>query len=108
MLNDFYHKENKQSAIMLAQHLSSYIDLQLSSEESLLRQINYPDTENHLKEHQEFRENFKSLIKKLEHYNVDLQHKIAMYIFNWLSNHILKSDLSIKDYALSIEDESFS
>lgn len=107
MLNDFYHKDNKQSATMLAQHLASYIDLQLESEENLLRQINYPDTENHIKEHQELKANFLSLIKKLDHYNVDIQHKIAMFIFNWLCNHILQSDMSYKTYALSIEDESF-
>ncbi|ARD45892.1 hemerythrin domain-containing protein [Colwellia sp. PAMC 21821] len=107
MLNDFYHKDNKQSAIMLAQHLASYIDLQFESEENLLRQINYPDTQSHLKEHLAFKENLLALIKKLDHYNLEIQHKIAMFVYTWLSQHILQSDMAIKAYALSIEEESF-
>lgn len=108
MLNDFYHKDEKQSAIILAQHLTSYIDLQLESEENLLKQINYPDTEKHIKEHEELKANLMALIKKLDHYTVEIQHKIAMFVYNWLTQHILQSDMLYKDYALSIEDESFS
>jgi hemerythrin-like metal-binding protein len=108
MLNDFYHKDEKQSAIILAQHLTSYIDLQLESEENLLKQINYPDTEKHIKEHEELKANLMALIKKLDLYTVEIQHKIAMFVYNWLTQHILQSDMLYKDYALSIEDESFS
>ncbi|MBA6390885.1 response regulator [Colwellia sp. BRX10-3] len=107
MLNDFYHKDNKQSAIMLFQHLSSYIDLQFESEEALLRQINYPDTAEHIKEHLELKEKLVMFLNKLDDYDLDLQHKIAMFIHAWLTQHILKSDMAIKTYALSIEEESF-
>ena len=107
MLNDFYHQDNKESAIMLFHNLSSYIDLQFESEENLLRQINYPDTEIHMKEHKELKDNFLMLSEKLDNYDLDAQHKIAMFIYTWLSKHILKSDMAYKAYALSIEEESF-
>ncbi|MBU2869807.1 bacteriohemerythrin [Colwellia sp. E2M01] len=107
MVNEFLHEENKQGAIALYQNLSLYIDLHFDAEENLLRQINYPDTEDHIKKHAELREKFNLLETKLENYDVDIHHKIAIFLYNWLANHILKSDMEYKHYALSIEESSF-
>jgi hemerythrin len=46
--------------------------------------------------------------EKLEDYNVASHQKIAVSIYNWLATHILKDDMKYKDYALSIEEASFS
>ena len=53
------------------------------------------------------REKFYLLEKKLEDYDIDVHHKIAMFLYNWLAKHILKSDMEYKSYALSIEEKSF-
>ncbi|TWX70785.1 bacteriohemerythrin [Colwellia demingiae] len=108
MINDFFHQDNKEAAIMLFQSLSSYIDLHFESEENLLRQINYPDTEYHIKKHGELREKFHLLRDKLDDYDIDVHHKIAMFLYNWLAQHILKADMEYKSYALSIEESSFT
>lgn len=108
MINEFFRQDNKQSAIILFENLSSYIDLHFDSEESMLRQINYPATDDHIKEHEELRHNFNALRKRLDHYDIDIQHKIGMFLYNWMANHILKSDMEYKTYALSIEEESFT
>tara|TARA_R110000787_G_scaffold67328_6_gene150747 strand:+ start:551 stop:2209 length:1659 start_codon:yes stop_codon:yes gene_type:complete len=108
MINDFYHQESKDEAIILFHNVYSYIDLQFESEENLLRQINYPETEQHIKEHFELREKLDELAMKLNNYDFDIQHKIAMFIYSWLTAHILKSDMGYRAYALSIEEESFS
>lgn len=107
MLNDFFHQDNKESSIMLFHNIASYLELQFDSEENLLRQINYPDTEKHSIEHHELKDKMLVLQKKLEVYDLDVQHKIAMFVYSWLSKHILSSDMSYKAYALSIEEESF-
>ncbi len=107
-INEFFRQDNKQSAIILFESLSSYIDLHFETEENLLRQINYPLTDEHIKEHEELRHNFNTLRKRLDHYDVDIQHKIGMFLYNWMANHIVKSDMEYKAYALSIEEESFS
>ncbi|MFT5812874.1 MAG: hemerythrin-like metal-binding protein [Psychroserpens sp.] len=107
MLNDFYHEDNKQSAMMIFQHLSAYIGLHFESEEALLRQINYPDAAVHAKEHLELKDKLEGFLNKLEDYEIDLQHKIAMFIYAWLTKHILKSDMAIKTYALSIGEKRF-
>lgn len=108
MTNEFFHQEGKSSAIALFQNLTSYIDLHFETEESLLRQINYPDTEEHINKHNKLRGKFSALQGKLAHYDEDLHHKIAMFLYNWLANHMLKEDMDYKSYALSIEEESFT
>lgn len=108
MVNQFFKQDDKQSAIILFESLASYIDLHFESEESLLRQINYPMTIEHIEEHQQLRQKFTALRKKLDNYDVDIHHKIAIFLYNWLAKHILKSDMEYKSYALSIEEDSFS
>ena len=108
MINEFFQQDNKKGAISLFENLSSYIDLHFESEENLLRQINFAFTDKHIKEHDELRHNFNVLRKSLDNYSIDLQHKIGMFLYNWLAKHILKSDMEYKVYALSIEEESFS
>jgi hemerythrin-like metal-binding protein len=107
IINDFFQQDNKPAAIMLFKNLSSYIDLHFESEENLLKQINYPETTEHIKIHKELRAKFYLLEKKLEDYDIDVHHKIAMFLYNWLAKHILKSDMEYKSYALSIEEKSF-
>lgn len=107
MINEFFRQDNKQSAVILFDSLSSYIDLHFESEENLLRQINYPATVEHIKEHEELRNNFNAFRKRLDDYDIDIQHKISMFLYNWMAKHILNSDMEYKNYALSIEEESF-
>jgi hemerythrin-like metal-binding protein len=107
MVNDFLHQDSKEAAILLFQDLTSYIDLHFEAEENLLRQINYPETERHIKSHGELREKFQLLQEKLDDYNAEVHNKIAMFLYTWLTQHILKSDMEYTSYALSIEEESF-
>ncbi|MFT7009764.1 MAG: hemerythrin-like metal-binding protein [Colwellia sp.] len=108
MINEFFHQDTKPTVIATFQHLSSYIDLHFEAEENLLRQINYPKTAEHIKKHDELRGKFHLLQQSLENYKVDSHHKISTFLYNWLSSHILKSDMDYKAYALSIGETSFS
>jgi hemerythrin-like metal-binding protein len=108
MINEFFYQESKQNVIATFQHLSSYIDLHFEAEENLLRQINYPKTAEHIKKHDELRGKFHLLQQSLENKTIDSHHKISTFLYNWLSSHILKSDMDYKTYALSIGETSFS
>lgn len=108
MINEFFQQSSKKNAIIMCENLFSYIDLHFESEENLLRQINYPATDEHIKQHEELRHNFNALRKRLDNYSIDIQHKIGIFLYNWMAKHILKFDLKYKTYALSIAEESFS
>jgi len=107
MINDFFKQDSKKGAIALFESLSSYIDLHFEAEENLLKSINYPGTSEHIEKHEELRKKFHLLEDKLDNYDIDMQHKIGMFLYNWLAKHILKSDMEYKSYALSINEESF-
>ncbi|MGL1956500.1 MAG: bacteriohemerythrin [Colwellia sp.] len=108
MMNEFFQQEGKDAAIVLFQNLALYIDLHFEAEENLLRQINYPKTDEHIKIHRELSVKFKQIQVKLNNYDIDIQHKIAIFLYKWLAKHILKSDMEYKSYALSIEDPTFN
>jgi hemerythrin-like metal-binding protein len=108
MINEFFHQDTRSTVIATFQHLSSYIDLHFEAEENLLRQINYPKTAEHIKKHDELRGKFHLLQQSLENDKINSHHKISTFLYNWLSSHILKSDMDYKDYALSIGETSFS
>ena len=108
IINKFFHQEGKEAAVTTFQDLSSYIDLHFDAEENLLKQINYPQTDEHIKKHAALRNKFDLLQKKLDVYSIDVHHKIAIFLYNWLASHILKEDMDYKSYALSIEETSFN
>lgn len=107
MLDKLFRQEDTVKAIIQFNNLSSYIDLHFDAEENLLRQINYPETESHINLHNELREKFHVLRGKVKDYDIITMHRLAMFLYNWLENHILKHDMSYKAYAISIEEDSF-
>ncbi|MDP7593563.1 MAG: bacteriohemerythrin [Litorilituus sp.] len=106
-INDFFHAKDKQLAIEIFHNLYSYIDLHFKAEEDLLRQINYANTDEHAEHHQELFEKLQLFQEKLPDNFEELHHKTAIFIYQWLSTHILTCDMDYKKYALSIEEESF-
>lgn len=107
MINEFFQQEGKEAAVAIFQNLTMYIDLHFEAEENLLKQINFPETIEHTQQHEELSEKFQGIQKKLDNYSLELHHKIALFLYNWLSKHILITDMEYKDYALSIEEDSF-
>lgn len=107
MINEFFHQEGKQAAVTVFQNLSSYIDLHFETEERILKQINYPETEAHIRKHEALKEKFNYIQKKLDNYNLDVHHKIGMFLYNWLAKHILKSDIAYKKYAVLHKENNF-
>jgi hemerythrin-like metal-binding protein len=100
IINDFFREEGEESSIKIFNNLRSYMESHFEAEEKLMKEINYNDIIEHTKQHDEIRKQFFILSKKLEKYNIDIYHKIAFFLYKWLSNHILRSDMEYKSYAL--------
>lgn len=72
--------------------LDDYVRVHFSFEEQLMNTHNYSDKENHIAQHDTLR-------KKLDEINIfDVEDKgkflneTLMYLVNWLTNHIMKTD----------------
>lgn len=104
-INDFFHQETKEAAIMTFDSLISYLDLHFEAEETLFRQMNYPKTQEHIEKHNKLRVKFKPIKEKLKNYDRNLHDKISLFFYNWLVNHILKDDMQYDAYILAKEEK---
>ncbi len=77
-----------------------YMEEHLLYEEKFLKEINYPEIENHKKEHEKFVQKYHELKGQLA--DVEDKNHLVMEIENfmgsWLTNHILVEDQKYKKY----------
>jgi len=79
--------------------LKRYTLYHFDYEEKLMKNLAYTDFQIHKQEH----DNFINEIVKLEKINVENEQKLVMtnilsFILDWISGHILKSDMSYKSF----------
>jgi len=107
LINDFFKSSGKESVLVLFDSLSSYIQLHFHTEEELLKQIKYPRTIQHIEKHRVLTEKFCAMQERLDVYDEDIHHKIALFLYRWLAKHILKADMDYKKYALKQQSFGF-
>jgi len=78
--------------------LDKYAKEHFSTEEEYLRKSNYPDLDNHLKLHQEFKLwTVKSAVKIMKGQE-DVTQETITFLKNWWTDHILKADMEFKNF----------
>jgi len=72
-----------------------YTDFHFSAEEELMKEHDYPEMENHLKQHAQFIQMLKNLEEDFEEEGATkaLGTSINTYLINWLIKHIQKVDV---------------
>lgn len=99
-LNDLIDKEiNDNSISQLLMDMSNYVEIHFRTEESMLSEVNYPGYHNQMTSHEDF---ILKTIDLFDVYNndhdaIDLV-ELNNYLFEWLSEHILKDDMLYKPY----------
>ncbi|HHT66518.1 MAG: bacteriohemerythrin [Caldicoprobacterales bacterium] len=83
--------------------LKSYTIEHFSREEQFMRDKGYPDLASHIMEHDFLR---KKLLKidRLGHPNHETIVKLVSFVSDWISRHILISDMKIRNYLLREKD----
>lgn len=83
--------------------LKEYVKLHFKTEEELLLKYNYPDIEEHMKEHADFTEYLDTLV--IDDMNCQ-QKQFLKNLFNRLANwvffHIITTDFLYKDYLIGL------
>jgi hemerythrin len=98
MMNDLHDamQKNIEKGVLkeILDNLISYTETHFTNEENYFDQFEYPDTENHKKEHAAF-------IKKISRFKIRfdkgeeaLSFEIMVFLKDWLLNHINYSDKS--------------
>lgn len=100
LINDFFMDDGKETIQLTFEKISKYIKLHFKSEEKLLKEINYPKCSEHIQKHRALADKFGQIKQKLNTYNPEEYDKIALFLYRWLANHILKEDMDYKSYAI--------
>jgi hemerythrin-like metal-binding protein len=104
-INYLIDNHNCKAKASLNQEIILFLDKygaeHFSTEEGFLRKINYPDLDNHIKMHQEFKlRTVKSAVKVLKGQE-DVSEETISFLKNWWTDHILKADMEFKNFILN-------
>jgi len=96
LINDLYAaflegKANDHISNIL-DNLTNYTVSHFKTEELFFEDVNYDDTDNHKKEHQDFVDKIVGFKTKFEEGDASLSYDIMNFLREWLQNHILVSD----------------
>ena len=84
---------------LLIEDLIKYCNRHFVQEEAYMRQINYPDLNQHLSTHVEMKERLADLHSQLQKGDTKLVKEVSDYLNYWWSEHILKEDMAYHDFA---------
>lgn len=75
-----------------------YAQNHLDYEEKLLRENGYPDFEDHLEKHREYKLKVSDFAVDILEYKEDLPTELLDYLNQWWVDHILKEDMKYKSF----------
>lgn len=96
IINELYEAyiktvETYKLAIILKE-LKEYSKYHFTTEEKLFAKYNYSLKEEHIKEHQSFKDEINKFVKKYNEDDAMLAQDMLDYLKDWLLNHILNED----------------
>mgnify|MGYP000576370068 CR=1 FL=1 len=99
LVNEYLRNDDSFDALLNTfNRLFSCIRTHFKEEEKILVDNGYPYAEEHIQKHKKYTEKLTMLRNKLTPENIDIQERIGIYLYEWLANHILKSDMHFKRY----------
>jgi hemerythrin len=81
----------------------AYTDYHFKSEERLLRQIGYPEYDEHKEMHDNLSRKAQSIKAAFDRGNTPTAIEVMLLLTNWLNTHILEEDRKYKPFARSKE-----
>ncbi len=105
LLNEFHNTVRNGSAQIFVEEtlnaLFDYTEYHFSEEENIFRENEFPGTDAHLAEHQEFIKTLKLLKNDFKKNNLLLSLKTMDALKDWLINHILGTDKEFGNFLLN-------
>ena len=100
LINDFFMDDKKSTIKITFEKLAKYIKTHFESEEKLMAEVDYPKRCSHIQKHRDLSKKFEKIKQKLDIYDSEEHDKIALFLYHWLANHILKEDLDYKSFVI--------
>ncbi len=99
LVNDLYDEYTNnnldKNLINVFTHLASYTKKHFANEESVMAKVNYPELENHKKEHRELLETTRKLSEQYLDGSESITADTMNFLKTWVVTHIIESDNKI-------------
>lgn len=89
---------SKSEVIEIFQQLVNYSHFHFKNEEELMKKINYPEIEEHKRQHQEFIQDLNRIHKEILDNNNNVTDDIISFLAEWLIDHMMITDKQIDSY----------
>ena len=97
-INNFIKNDEYNAMLKNFDVIIEYVQIHFKAEEKLLRDIQYKAYEQHVKQHENLVKKVGVLSEKLKMNKAEIHQKVGMFLYRWLSKHILESDMDYKQY----------
>ncbi len=98
-LNEFMMKGKGKEVIgPTLSELVRYTDYHFNTEEAYFSKYNYPDSQAHRSEHENFKLKVKAFVEKYNSSGVGLSSEIMIFLSDWIFKHIMGVDKKYSDF----------
>lgn len=102
LIDNLDSEDKSHLSLEIIKLLDRYSAEHFATEEKYMKNSDYPNIEAHIKQHHAFKMNaVKSAIKLVKGVET-VPEETILYLRNWWSNHILKTDMEYKNYLKNI------
>jgi len=85
-----------------ARDIVEYVKVHFSTEEKLMKRVNFPETVEHKEEHKEFVKQFLAEVKAFEDGKPFVSNAFANFLKGWILNHVAHTDKRMGNYLLAM------
>ena len=101
LLNECLQRGETADIIPLLKNLRIYVDTHFTTEEKLMRSINYPDFDLHQKQHHLLTAEVAKLEREVASGKINIKNSMISLLIEWYIRHILEYDKRIGAYVQS-------
>jgi len=93
-------KESDRQVVEVLSELTNYSLLHFKDEEEWMRKIDYPDFEEHQREHKDFIYQIALFNLSFSSEDKDIVEHVSFFLREWIINHLVITDRKIAEYKL--------
>jgi hemerythrin len=80
--------------------LTDYAENHFVIEEEYMARLNYPGTEDHVRAHDKFRQELRSMVEHGHEYDEAVRSSLTLFLSEWLKRHIFGIDKKLEQFVL--------
>lgn len=96
-------KQGHRAVPHVLEELVEYVQLHFTTEEQLMREMAFPEVDEHCREHLNFTNKVLALRKKYSQDHMLDSSEVLNFLCDWLRNHIIVNDKEIGEYMRRVE-----